>query len=57
MDCRYHCCIPVAAGLNDLPFNPCTLLDVKLQRTQGAHEDAGLRWVGRTVPTLRDLGL
>lgn len=27
------------------------------QRTQGATEDAGLAWVGRTVPTLRDLGL
>jgi 5-deoxy-glucuronate isomerase len=27
------------------------------QRTQGAHEDTDLRWVGQTVPTLRDLGL
>lgn len=27
------------------------------QRTQGAHEDTDLAWVGRTVPTLRDLGL
>ena len=27
------------------------------QRTQGATEDADLAWVGRTVPTLRDLGL
>ncbi|GIE82272.1 5-deoxy-glucuronate isomerase [Actinoplanes philippinensis] len=27
------------------------------QRTQGAHEDTTLSWVGRTVPTLRDLGL
>jgi 5-deoxy-glucuronate isomerase len=27
------------------------------QRTQGAHEDTGLTWVGKTVPTLRDLGL
>jgi len=27
------------------------------QRTQGALEDAGLAWVGRSVPTLRQLGL
>lgn len=27
------------------------------QRTQGALEDSTLAWVGRTVPTLRDLGL
>ncbi|MFI5896319.1 5-deoxy-glucuronate isomerase [Actinoplanes sp. NPDC051513] len=27
------------------------------QRTQGAHEDTSLSWVGRAVPTLRDLGL
>ncbi|BEL06992.1 5-deoxy-glucuronate isomerase [Actinoplanes sichuanensis] len=27
------------------------------QRTQGAHEDTTLKWVGQTVPTLRNLGL
>lgn len=27
------------------------------QRTQGAHEDTELKWVGQTVPTLRGLGL
>jgi 5-deoxy-glucuronate isomerase len=27
------------------------------QRTQGAREDAGLAWVGQTVPTLRSVGL
>ncbi|MFI7543569.1 5-deoxy-glucuronate isomerase [Actinoplanes sp. NPDC049599] len=27
------------------------------QRTQGAHEDVNLAWVGRSVPVLRDLGL
>ncbi len=27
------------------------------QRTQGAHEDTDLAWVGRSVPVLRDLGL
>jgi 5-deoxy-glucuronate isomerase len=27
------------------------------QRTQGAHEDTDLAWVGRHVPVLRDLGL
>ncbi len=27
------------------------------QRTQGAQEDPGLAWVGRSVPLLRDLGL
>jgi len=27
------------------------------QRTQGAHEDTDLAWVGRSVPMLRDLGL
>ena len=26
------------------------------QRTQGAHEDTDLAWVGRTVPMIRDLG-
>lgn len=27
------------------------------QRTQGAHEDTDLAWVGRSVPVLRELGL
>ncbi|BCB83256.1 5-deoxy-glucuronate isomerase [Phytohabitans suffuscus] len=27
------------------------------QRTQGAHEDTDLAWVGKTVPTLRTVGL
>jgi 5-deoxy-glucuronate isomerase len=27
------------------------------QRTQGAHEDTDLKWVGQAVPTLRELGL
>jgi 5-deoxy-glucuronate isomerase len=27
------------------------------QRTQGAHEDTNLAWVGKTVPTLRSVGL
>lgn len=27
------------------------------QRTQGAHEDTDLAWVGKSVPTLRGLGL
>lgn len=27
------------------------------QRTQGAHEDVALKWVGQTVPTLRSVGL
>ena len=27
------------------------------QRTQGAHEDTDLAWVGKSVPVLRDLGL
>jgi 5-deoxy-glucuronate isomerase len=30
MDYKYHCYIPAAAGRNELPFNPCELLDFTL---------------------------
>ncbi|WP_433381589.1 5-deoxy-glucuronate isomerase [Actinoplanes sp. CA-142083] len=32
MDYKYHCDIPSSPGLNELPFNPCDLLDFKLLR-------------------------
>ncbi|MEV4276623.1 5-deoxy-glucuronate isomerase [Actinoplanes xinjiangensis] len=41
MDYKYHCYIPAADGLNTLPFNPCSLLDLQLLRLE-----AGQTWSG-----------
>jgi 5-deoxy-glucuronate isomerase len=43
MDYRYHCMIPSAAGLNTLPVNPCSLLDLQLLRLS-----AGESWSGES---------
>lgn len=43
MDYRYHCYIPAEPGRNELPFNPCTLLDFTLLKLA-----AGQRWSGES---------
>ncbi|WIM98532.1 5-deoxy-glucuronate isomerase [Actinoplanes oblitus] len=43
MDYRYHCYIPAANGLNELPFNPCSLLGFRLLRLE-----AGESWSGES---------
>jgi 5-deoxy-glucuronate isomerase len=43
MDYRYHSTIPAAHGRNELPFNPCKLLDFTLLKL-----DAGQTWSGES---------
>lgn len=43
MDYRYHCRIPAQPGRNELPFNPCRLLDLALLRL-----DTGQSWSGES---------
>jgi len=43
MDYRYHCYIPAENGRNNLPFNPCRLLDLGLLKL-----DAGQSWSGES---------
>ncbi|BCJ45902.1 5-deoxy-glucuronate isomerase [Actinoplanes ianthinogenes] len=43
MDYRYHCYIPAEPGLNELPFNPCSLLGFQLLRL-----GAGESWSGES---------
>ncbi|GIM94054.1 5-deoxy-glucuronate isomerase [Paractinoplanes toevensis] len=43
MDYRYHCTIPSEPGLNELPVNPCDLLDFRLLRLS-----AGQSWSGES---------
>ena len=46
MDYRYHCVIPAESGRNNLPFNPCRLLDftlLRLETGQTASFDSGDR--------------
>lgn len=43
MDYRYHCYIPAEPGRNELPFNPCRLLDFTLLRL-----DTGQTWSGES---------
>lgn len=43
MDYRYHCLIPADNGRNQLPFNPCALLDFSLLRLE-----AGQSWSGES---------
>ena len=44
MTYRYHCTIPSENGNNELPFNPCGLLDFTLLKL-----DAGQSWSGDSV--------
>ena len=41
MDYRYHCYLPGAPGLNELPFNPCSLLDFQLLRLSDGESWSG----------------
>ncbi|GAA0565002.1 5-deoxy-glucuronate isomerase [Paractinoplanes ferrugineus] len=41
MDYRYHCDIPAGPGLNELPVNPCDLLDFQLLRLSAGESHAG----------------
>lgn len=43
MDYRYHCYIPAESGRNELPFNPCRLLDFSFLRLE-----AGQSWSGES---------
>ncbi|WP_083972123.1 5-deoxy-glucuronate isomerase [Actinoplanes awajinensis] len=43
MDYKYHCYIPASPGRNELPFNPCKLLDFTLLKL-----NAGESWSGES---------
>jgi hypothetical protein len=43
MDYRYHCYIPAGSGHNELPFNPCRLLDFSFLKLA-----AGQSWSGES---------
>jgi 5-deoxy-glucuronate isomerase len=43
MDYRYHCFIPAENGRNELPFNPCSLLDLTFLKLE-----SGQSWSGES---------